>query len=136
MDINSPTAPRRVTSADRRVQALELRKAGYTYAQIGTTLGISAVMAHRHVVKALSVIRDKISEQTEELRTLELQRLDNLFFVIYKRAEKGDLAAVDRCLRLMERRAKLLGLDAPTKTDVNLSSLIIDWGDHGADDND
>ena len=124
MDLNSPTAPKMVTAAQRRVQALELRKAGYTYEQIGVALGISSQAAYKHVVKALGVINEKLSEATEELRTLEVQRLDRLFEVMYKKAEKGDMNAIDRCVRLMERRAKLLGLDAPAKQEIGLDSTI------------
>lgn len=129
MQINqSPTAPKRTVAAERRVQALELRKAGHTYQDIGDILGISGQAAHKHVVKALEVIRNKISEEAEALRTLEVQRIDNLFLVMYKRAEKGDYNAVDRCIRLMERRAKLLGLDAPTNTNVNMiGNIVISW---------
>jgi len=129
MDLNnSPTAPKMATSAQRRVQALELRKAGYTYEQIGVDLGISTSMAYKHVVKALRIIHDKTSEATEELRTLEVQRIDRLFEVMYKKAEKGDHNAIDRCLRLMERRAKLLGLDAPMNANINMmASIVINW---------
>ena len=34
---------------------------------------------------------------------------------LMERAKEGSQTAVDRILRIMERRAKLLGLDAPTK---------------------
>lgn len=34
----------------------------------------------------------------------------------YPLAAKGDLQAIDRVLKIGERRAKLLGLDAPTRT--------------------
>ena len=122
MDLNSPTRPKMTTAAQRRVQALELRKAGYTYEQIGVALEISTQAAYKHVVKALSVIHEKITEATEELRTLEVQRIDRLFEVMYKKAEKGDYNAIDRCLRLMERRAKLLGLDAPAKSEIGIDA--------------
>ena len=35
---------------------------------------------------------------------------------LWPRARKGEAAAVDRVLKIGERRAKLLGLDAPTRT--------------------
>ena len=34
------------------------------------------------------------------------------------------LAAIDRIVRVMERRARLLGLDAPAKTDVRVSDVL------------
>ena len=44
--------------------------------------------------------------------------------VMYKKAEKGDYNAVDRCIKLMERRAKLLGLDAPAKSEIMSDGLL------------
>jgi hypothetical protein len=58
-------------------------------------------------------------EKADDLRALENQRLDKLFFVAYRQAVKdGNLAAIDRALRIMERRARLLGLDRPVRTEV------------------
>jgi len=44
---------------------------------------------------------------------LELSRLDQLLKGIYANAKSGDIAAIDRCLAISMRRARLLGLDAP-----------------------
>jgi hypothetical protein len=58
-------------------------------------------------------------EKADELRALENQRLDKLFFVAYRQAVKdGHLPAIDRALRIMERRARLLGLDRPVRAEV------------------
>jgi hypothetical protein len=53
------------------------------------------------------------AELIEGVRLLELARLDDLFTVMYRQAMDGSRLAVDRCLRIMERRAALVGLDAP-----------------------
>ena len=34
------------------------------------------------------------------------------------------LAAIDRCLKIMERRARLLGLDATAKADLRISDSL------------
>jgi len=49
-------------------------------------------------------------EPLEQVRQLELMRLDRLLLAIPK-AISGDLAAIDRCLAIGARRARLLGLD-------------------------
>ena len=53
---------------------------------------------------------------SDELLALELSRLDGLLAKVYPMAAQGDLQAVDRVLKICERRARLLGLDAPTRT--------------------
>ncbi|MFD8597518.1 hypothetical protein ACFV1L_21200 [Kitasatospora sp. NPDC059646] len=56
----------------------------------------------------------------EALRALEDARLDRLFLVAYRRAVRdGELPAIDRALRIMERRARLRGLDRPLRTEIS-----------------
>jgi len=54
-------------------------------------------------------------ETAEEIRRLELERLDAMLFAIGPEVRKGSYGAIDRALKIMERRARLLGLDAPVK---------------------
>jgi hypothetical protein len=76
-------------------------------------------MAHKHVQHAL---RDMLWEDADKVRTLELARLDAMLAGMWPGAIAGDGHAVDACLKLMDRRARYLGLDAPvkiTKTDAD-----------------
>ncbi|MFF3493709.1 hypothetical protein ACFYWS_20420 [Streptomyces sp. NPDC002795] len=58
-------------------------------------------------------------DKADELRAIENARLDKLFFVAYRQAVKDNhLPAIDRALRIMERRARLLGLDQPGRTEL------------------
>ena len=41
-----------------------------------------------------------------------------------RRVQTGDEKAVDRALRIMERRARLLGLDAPASVEVGGGSEV------------
>ena len=45
----------------------------------------------------------------DEVRRLELERLDQLQLGLWLKACKGDVSAVLGVLRIMQRRAKLLG---------------------------
>jgi hypothetical protein len=115
------TAPKGATSAhriaeiERRTQALRYRKAGLSYEQIGAQMSITRQAAYQLVRKSLDSMQ---AENVESLRTLENERLDDMLRAIYATATKGDTGAIDRILRIMERRAKLWGLDAPVKQDV------------------
>jgi len=46
---------------------------------------------------------------------LELERLDVMLLALWRRVQNGDERAIDRALKIEERRAKLLGLDAPIR---------------------
>lgn len=109
------TSADRFTAAERRAQAVELRMEGRTFDRIGAELGISRQRAYQLVSGALGKLQRETLDRVEEALALELERLDALQLAIYEKATAGDLRAIDRMLKIMERRAKLLGLDAPQK---------------------
>ena len=108
---------RRVAAHTRQLQALELRKAGATYQAIAEQLGYAhAKGAYKAVTSALKLT---LREPADELRELEVARLDAMLLPLWRRVQSGDEKAVDRVLRIMERRARLLGLDAPTRGELS-----------------
>ncbi len=109
------TTAQKITTAERRRQAVALRLSGATYESIGETIGVSTPAAFKLVKTALEKLAKDTETDAVPLRELELQRLDRLQFGLWAKAQKGDLNAVDRALKIMERRAKLLGIDAPEK---------------------
>lgn len=127
MTRESKSSGRRLTAAERKQKALELRKACASYQAIGDALGVSKQQAHRYVTAALESIRIETAEEAENLRTIELERIDSLFLECYALAKKGDLPAVDRCIRLSERRCKILGLDAATRSEI--SACLVSSGE-------
>jgi len=114
-----------IKAAERRNLAIKLRRQGLTYEAIGAKLNVNASRAYKIVSDALKLIRVDTNETGEEIKTLELQRLDKFLEVANKQAETGSLQAIDRCVRIMERRAKLLGLDSPDKIDVETKQQLV-----------
>src|SRR5262245_50689943 len=106
---------RRVAAVEKQVQALQLRRAGASYRTIAGQLGYKTEQGAWKAVAA--GLKKTIVEPAAEVRTLELDRLDRLLLSLWPQATAipPDLACVDRVLRIMERRAELQGLDAPTK---------------------
>lgn len=104
---------------EREGQALELRKRGFSYDRIGEALGISRAGAYECVRRALEALRVDSQEKAEEVRELELSRLDRMLEIAQAAADAGELSAIDRVLRIQERRSKYLGLDAPTRTETS-----------------
>ena len=111
-------------TAQRDAEIARLRGAGMSYQQIGDRLGVSKQTAHEGFKRAL---RDIVREPTQEVVKLELGRLDVLWRTAITimaskhilrqngRIVRGDdgqpledpgprLAAIDRALRIMERR--------------------------------
>ena len=108
--------PRRsdVNAAARVARALELRKAGATYDAIARQCSYGSRAAAYHAVQR--ELARTLQEPADDLRRLEAERLNDLYRAMAPKALGGDAYAVDRCLRIMERRAALLGIDAqPTE---------------------
>jgi len=72
---------------------------------------ITRQRVHQIIVDALD---DMVREPVEQLRRMELQRLDAMQVRVYQAAIKGNCSAIDRVLKIQKRRARLLGLDVPT----------------------
>ena len=125
------TAIQRVTQTklalrQRQRLALERRLAGETYQQIADALGYkSKCGAYKAVEGAL---REVTREPAEAVRELELQRLDAMLATLWPLMQKGDIQALAGCLKISERRAKLLGLDRSQCVDVTSGGEKIDGG--------
>lgn len=110
----SPTSPKRLAIFDKHKRALELRKDGLTYSDIAKRLGYATVQGAYQAVQTM--LLKSIRETADEVRAVENERLDVLFNKVYTRAkETGDDKDITLCLAIMNRRARLLGLDAPSK---------------------
>ena len=103
------------SAAARRNQALELRKAGASYRAIGEKLGVSHVMAFNYISQALGALAEVQAAAAADLRTIELLRLDDMQLALAKQVRAGSLGAIDRTLRIMERRSRYCGLDSPER---------------------
>ena len=110
--------------AERRVRALELRKAGGSYRQIAQQLGVDVHTAHADVGAELAALRETAVAEATELRALELERLDGMTSGLWPRIQEGSAAAVSAGVRVSERRSRLLGLDAPVVTKSELTGSL------------
>ena len=109
------TRPDNLIAAERALQAMELRKHGFTYDAIGKEIGVTRQRAYQIVKNELEALREECSEIAEDIVKIELERLDIMLVGAWPNATTGDVTAIDRVLKIMERRARLLGLDAPAK---------------------
>lgn len=108
---------------ERRRRAFELRQMRHPYRAIADELGISVGLAHKDVMAVLDALLPV--EDAEALRRQEADNLDRLEAVLLtKMAEQPSLAIVDRILAIQARRAKLLGLDAPTQYEGHVEHRI------------
>jgi hypothetical protein len=112
---HSKTSARSLIATERRVAAFEMRKRGLPYTQIAKSLGISTPAAYTLVKKKLQQLNDAMAENVETVRYMEVHRLDAMLGRLWPAIQKGETKAIDSALRIMERRARYLGLDAPSR---------------------
>jgi predicted transcriptional regulator len=93
-------------------QVLELRRSGMRFNRIAEELGVTPG-------RVSQLFKSGMGRHTEipaaEIKRLEGDRLDDLQYGLWARAQNGDVRAVEQVLNIMERRAKLLGLDHSDK---------------------
>lgn len=113
------------TLTAKQAKALELALAGASYEQIAKACG------YQHRSSAMRIVRDLIKKwapidptDAEALRDTELARLDRLQAAHWTKALKADYRSTEMVLRIMRRRAQLVGLDAALKIDAGVSDEL------------
>jgi hypothetical protein len=120
--------------------AAKMRRDGHSYKDIADKLGwANSASAHHAVQRAMKAIP---KEPTRELIDMELARLNSMYVICTNILEAEHvtvsngrliflndvplrdygpiLATLDRMLKIQERRAKIIGYDAPTKSRIEV----------------
>lgn len=97
----------------RDSEIFDMRLRGYTAKQIGDAYGITGDEVRAALKRMVVGMNPKYRADLVEL---ENERLDAMMQVTMDQAMRGSLDHQEMVLKIMDRRAKLLGLDAPTKT--------------------
>lgn len=127
--------------SSRRAKLIKYRREGVRYddpritgPESDTCLGYSSVQgASKDLIRALEEARDAEKAEASVYRQQENERLDSLLEAVWSKAtipspvfdrerevvaHEIDLKAVDTVLKLMDRRAKLNGLDTPVRSEI------------------
>jgi len=106
---------------EKERQVVQYRQTGATFDAIAKKLGYADESGARLAFKrAMERMRD--DALNNEMRELHRQRLEVALTAIWPDVVKGDLEAIKVMLKILERDAKLYGIDAPVKTEVEVTS--------------
>lgn len=109
--------------SDRQKAAIAMRIAGANYSEIAEVLSYSSANLARVAVER-GLARTAGPEDREQLRWLEARRLERILRGLWKKATMDEidgerneehLPAARTALAVIDRHAKLYGLDAPTE---------------------
>lgn len=103
--------------AEMMARFYKLRSQGLSVRQIADIEGCCIATVSRYCKEAALLV---IAPEVEEFRQTQDEQLDMLWNKLQARIEKGDTFAIDAALKILDRRAKLWGLDKPIKHDVTL----------------
>lgn len=121
--VDTPRSEGRIDAAERRAQVIALRRQRYTFDDIGRALGISRQRAHQLY---LDVLRSIPAPDLEAHRAEELELIDDACRGLLKiTADAGAdvrdrVAAWDVLCKWADRKARLLGLDAPPRIRIEV----------------
>jgi hypothetical protein len=136
-----PTSEERVLIARRRARVLAMRIEQRPYDQIAAALGITEDVARKDYERARDAAQAELSVSRDAaiaIETVKLNALEQAAWEVLRRehitVQHGKvvrinrkpliddapvLQAIDRLIKIAERRARLRGLDAPTKVEVD-----------------
>lgn len=136
---------RDVNAAQRASQALALRSQRLTYEEIAHRCGYGSASAARKAIQR--ELNRHVIGNVDELRAEEGHALDQLQAVLWplavpgnsdnrdeqdenesdapKKKRRVNFYAIDRILMIMERRAKLFGLDAVKDANVAMAQVVV-----------
>jgi hypothetical protein len=114
---------RRAEASIKACRAVELVRQGKSYDAVARAVGFAnRGTAHRVVTKALA---ERLVDGIDELRDIEVARLDALQAALWPKVERGDTRAVNTVVRIIDRRSRLLGLYTQRDIETPLWGLIV-----------
>jgi len=120
----SATGKFRVRTREYANMVMDLRRAGASYVEISASLKtrnppvvLSPQRCHAIVKAVLAEMSERLADQADDLRAIEFQRLDAILLALWE--SRSDPRTADTILRIVERRAKMAGIDAPIRTETS-----------------
>lgn len=114
---------------ERSIRAYRMRQAGMSWYRIAEELGLPGDSARRSVADLIAASSDIVDEgMRSQFLSMEVGRLDELQRSIWAQAVSGDLAAVDRVIKIIAERSKLLGLHNANTTAVTNNTIVVQGG--------
>lgn len=91
-------------------QAMVLRASGHGYVSIAEQMKCSKAWAYKLVTQAMEQYRGQLRESVDELRAVEIARLDHMLINLSDAMTAGDIEAIRAGIRISHQRSALLGL--------------------------
>jgi lambda repressor-like predicted transcriptional regulator len=119
--LKSPVHPNVLKARERSADIFHLRKQGWTIREIALKYNVHPNAITAIIKREVQKVTKKTSEDLDTLRQIQLERLDFMWKSLWPNMECGNANAIEKGLAVMERQAKLLGLDAPEVKRIDIT---------------
>lgn len=104
-----------LNKVEQTLLIFEMRKTGFSHAVIAQAIGCSQAQVSQIIKEHTEERRKLLDQAVDDLREMECARLDDATRALWPDVLAGNARSIEVLLKVMERRAKLRGLDAPEK---------------------
>ncbi len=112
--------PNRAVIAEEQIRCYELRLTGMSIERIAEATGIPRSTVHDRIQ---AEIRARVTPLADEVRKMELDRLDAWLAKLDAKIEKDPIRAIPVAVKVSESRRKLLGVDAPVQVEATVTEV-------------
>lgn len=123
---STPLATRKVVIAQRREKVADLIRAHVSYREIARVLGVGLGTVGDDVKAIKAAHLERAAESYEARVAEEDAKLDFLERIHFPQVAKGDKWSSEFYLRIMDRRAKLHGLDQPVRAEIKVERVEVE----------
>lgn len=109
------TSPQQIDQAEKKRQAMTLRRQGWSYEAIGEAIGLSRSRAFDLVDAALKEAIEERKKAADTEIEVDLQRCNEMIIGLQPAADRGEPAAVAAMLNVIQTRQRLSGFNPVTK---------------------
>lgn len=126
----NPRKSKQGVAALRRIEVAKLFIRGWSYREMAAFFDVCIATIQKDVTKILENWAQEMRPAERHKWLLkELRKLDSMEKAVADDSEQGDRSAIDRRLAIMEKRAKLLGLNSAVKirvADEDIDAAIVE----------
>lgn len=101
--------------------AVQLRRQGLSYQDIGARLGVDKKTAWTYVQRAMAERARETATDRDALIGEQVEIIDTIIEGLLPKAAAGDARAAEVLLKALERHARLFGLDAPVRVNATVT---------------
>ena len=122
-------------ATEKRELVISLRRRGLSYPQIEKETGIPKSTAYDCVKKYLDEINKECRDSVQQQREIDLERLERMLDALEGKILDGNERAMETYIKIMKRKAAMLGMDEPQKSSVDVSGdglkAVFEFADNG-----